>query len=203
MNKFSKKQPVELIIVEEEPVLQTEDLGKKFEMAICLLYNIQYDGKYKYSIDDAHLLKNKLTNLLTLFPYQLKHTAKAGSQYDFTCITDDTIKLSAKTTKKDGKVCPQVIGQPSKKKFCNFFNVSIIDSEPLEQQIKNYIQTNIHKITDKIITDKTLNKAAHSYIEAQTAFAKVLLNNAMDITKVITENLSDKVMQKPKASKAD
>ena len=54
-------------------------------------------------------------------------------------------------------------------------------------------------VTDKILTDKTLNKAAHAYIDAQTSFAKVLVNNSMDIAKVITENLSDKVMQKPKA----
>ena len=31
----------------------TEDLGKIFEMAICMLYGIDYDGKYKYSLDEA------------------------------------------------------------------------------------------------------------------------------------------------------
>lgn len=53
-------------------------------------------------------------------------------------------------------------------------------------------------VTDKVITDKTLNKAAHSYIEAQTAFAKVLVNNTIDIARVVTDNLSEKVLQKPK-----
>ena len=28
----------------------TEDLGKMFEMAICLSYEVEYDGKYKYSL---------------------------------------------------------------------------------------------------------------------------------------------------------
>ena len=28
----------------------TEDLGKIFEKGVCLLYGIEYDGKYKYSI---------------------------------------------------------------------------------------------------------------------------------------------------------
>ncbi len=186
MNKISKKPPVELIIVEEEPVLQTEDLGKKFEMAICLLYNIQYDGKYKYSIDDAHILKNKLTNLLTLFPYDLKHTAKAGSQYDFTCITDDTIKLSAKTTKKDGKVCPQVIGQPSKKKFCNFFNVSIIDSNSLEQQIKNYIQTNIHNMLS-IYFDNTFDCPIIYYNQHLNKLLFIKVTNKIDWSKYAVE----------------
>lgn len=57
-------------------------------------------------------------------------------------------------------------------------------------------------VTDKIITDKTLNKAAHSYIDAQTAFAKVLVNNTLDIAKVVTDNVTDKVLQKAKAAKA-
>lgn len=57
-------------------------------------------------------------------------------------------------------------------------------------------------VTDKVITDKTLNKAAHAYIDAQTAFAKVLVNNSLDIAKVITENVSDKVLHKAKSEKA-
>ena len=37
----------------------TEDLGKIFEMAICLEYEITYDGNYKYSMEDAINLKKK------------------------------------------------------------------------------------------------------------------------------------------------
>jgi hypothetical protein len=48
--------------------------------------------------------------------------------------------LSAKTTKKDGKVCPQVIGQPSKKKFCEFFQLT---TPVTTEQIKGYIESNI------------------------------------------------------------
>lgn len=53
-------------------------------------------------------------------------------------------------------------------------------------------------VTDKVITDKTLNKAAHSYIDAQTAFAKVLVNNTLDIAKVVADNVTEKVLQKSK-----
>jgi hypothetical protein len=52
-------------------------------------------------------------------------------------------------------------------------------------------------VTDKVITDKTLNKAAHAYIDAQTAFAKVLMNNTIDISKVVTEAVTDKIFSKP------
>lgn len=120
--------------------LKTEDLGKIFEMAICLLYETPFDGKYKYSMEDAENLKTRIQPLLTAFPHKIKHTAKNGNQYDFCGQDDTTIKLSAKTTKKDGKVCPQVIGQPSKKKFCDFFK---IDEGLSLEDIKNYIETNI------------------------------------------------------------
>ena len=123
-----------------EKKILTEDLEKTFEMAICLLYDINYDGNYKYSIDEANLIKEKLKKLLDIFPYKLKHIAKNGNKYDFTAIENNDIYLSAKTTKKDAKVCPQVIGQPSKKKFCEYFK---IDENLNLTEIKNYIQINI------------------------------------------------------------
>ena len=139
-----KKLPENVIIVDSpSKKLQTEDLGKKTEMGICLLYDIPFEGKYKYSIEDAEKLKKRLEPFKEHFPYKLKHTAKNGNQYDFTCVSDESIKLSAKTTKKDGKVCPQVIGQPSKKKFCKFFN---IDETSTIDQIKEYITKNIHNM---------------------------------------------------------
>jgi hypothetical protein len=59
-------------------------------------------------------------------------------------------------------------------------------------------------ITDKVILDKTLNKAVNTYIDAQTAFAKVLVSNTMDMAKFVTETTTDKLFQKQskKASSA-
>ena len=137
----------------------TEDLGKIFEMAICLLYETEYDGKYKYSMEKAINLKEKLYKLKNEFPFKIKHIAKNGNRYDFVNIDDFTppslgaaapknfenVYLSAKTTKKDAKVCPQVIGQPSKKKFCQFFD---LDPTYDLDQIKNYIETNINQLLE-------------------------------------------------------
>jgi hypothetical protein len=61
---------------EKKPKVITEDLGKIFEMAICLLNETPYDGIFKYSMEKAELLKNKLVNLSKVFPYKLIHTAK-------------------------------------------------------------------------------------------------------------------------------
>lgn len=44
--------------------------------------------------------------------------------------------------------------------------------------------------TDKVITDKTLNKAAHDYINAQTAFAKMLAHNFVDIAKYSADSIT-------------
>lgn len=132
----------ENVIAVQKKIL-TEDLGKIFEMAICLLYDIEYDGKYKYSLEEAEHLRQRAQKLKEVFPYKLKHIAKNGNQYDFVSLEDENINLSAKTTKKDGKVCPQVIGQPSKKKFCEFFQ---IDASYELEQIKNYIESNVAKL---------------------------------------------------------
>jgi hypothetical protein len=123
-------------------VLQTEDTGKIFEMAICLAYDIQYDGKFKYSMELPEKLKPRLSKLVEIFP-KCTHTAKKGSRYDFTCDTDNTIHLSAKSTKKGvGKVAPQVIGQSQPKKFCEIIGIEYTSIPSLKQ----YIQTEIIKI---------------------------------------------------------
>jgi hypothetical protein len=123
--------------------VNNEDFGKTFEMAICLLYNTPFDGKYKYGLEKAEVLKERLVKLKDVFPYEIKHIAKNGCKYDF--VTSCGIHLSAKTNKTAGlKVCPQVIGQPTKKKFCEFFGLG--DSNVT--QIKEYIVVNIVTLLD-------------------------------------------------------
>jgi hypothetical protein len=120
-------------------MLLTEDTGKIFEMAICLAYGIPYDGKYKYSMELPEKLKPRLSKLVELFP-TCRHTAKRGSRYDYTSLTDETKHLSAKTTKKGvGKVAPQVIGQSQPKKFCEIIGIEYTNITDLKQ----HIQTNI------------------------------------------------------------
>ena len=122
--------------------LQTEDTGKMFEMAICLAYGISYDGKYKYSMEIPEKLKLRLSKLIDIFP-MCRHTAKKGSRYDYTSLTDETMHLSAKSTKKGmGKVAPQVIGQSQPKKFCETIGIEYTTISDL----KKHIQTKIVEI---------------------------------------------------------
>jgi hypothetical protein len=128
--------------------LLTEDTGKMFEMAICLAYGIDYDGKYKYDMVLPLKLQPRLAKLPELFP-SCTHSAKRGSRYDFTCVTDPTQHLSAKTIKKgSGKVAPQVIGQAQPQKFCEELGIPYTNPSDL----KNYIQTNITAILPHLVS---------------------------------------------------
>ena len=77
--RIRNRLPDNVIIVDEVvpfvKTLQTEDLGKIFEMAICLLYKTPFDGKYKYSMEEAQLLCDRINPLLDVFPHKIKHIA--------------------------------------------------------------------------------------------------------------------------------
>lgn len=45
-------------------------------------------------------------------------------------------------------------------------------------------------VTNQIFKDATLNKAANDYINAQTAFAKMLSHNFIDLSKYSVESIS-------------
>ena len=129
-------------------VLQTEDTGKMFEMAICLVYDIPYDSKYKYSMELPVKLKQRLSKLLEMFP-ACRHTAKKGSRYDYTSLEDDEKHLSAKSTKKGvGKIAPQVIGQSQPKKFCEIIGIEYTTIPALKQHIQTEIKTIIPILVD-------------------------------------------------------
>jgi hypothetical protein len=124
------------------PFKNNEELGKMFEMAICLTYGIEYDGKYKYDMEFPRAIQTRLAKLPELFP-KCSHSAKAGSRYDFTSIDNPTLHLSAKTNrdKNSCKVAPQG-GQAQPKKFCEELDIPYTDTPTL----KKYIQTNIASI---------------------------------------------------------
>jgi hypothetical protein len=129
------------VLPSERKTLQTEDTGKMFEMAICLAFDIPYDGKYKYGMEIPRNLQPRLAKLVELFP-KCRHSAKRGARYDYTSL-DETTHLSAKTVKKgSGKVAPQVIGQSQPQKFCNIMGIEYTTIP----DVKKYIQQNITHI---------------------------------------------------------
>lgn len=165
-----------LVIVEK--VLQTEDTGKIFEMAICLAYDIPYDGKFKYRMELPNKLKLQLSKLLEIFP-MCKHTAKKGSRYDYTALADESKHLSAKTTKKGvGKVAPQVIGQCQPKKFCEIIGIEYTTIA----DIKEYIQTDILKILPFLV-EYTFDCPNIYYNKELNTIRYIILDTPIDWTK--------------------
>ena len=64
-------------------------------------------------------------------------------------------------------------------------------------------QTTKKIVTDAVFKDATLNKAAHAYIDAQTAFAKMVTTNAIDLAKYSVDSVSKVLFpQSEQASKA-
>lgn len=140
-----------LPISSEKSKLSTEDTGKEFEMAICICKDIIYDGKFKYSNEEAKKLADRLikSNFNTYCPGIYKHSAKKGGRYDFTNDDDKKNKyLSAKSSKeKSGRVAPSVIGQPKPEKFCEIIKTNYIS----DYELKKYIQNNIKDILNFFI----------------------------------------------------
>lgn len=126
--------------------LLTEDLGKTAEYALCLLLDTPFDGDFKYSIEKATKLSNRFASIKDQFT-GYKHTGKSNNLYDFQLdIGDDIKSLSVKTTKKGAwKICPQKIGQTTKKRFCQAFSIETVESSA----IKEFIQENIHLLLNE------------------------------------------------------
>ena len=147
---------------QNKPSVITEAGGKKFEKSICSSKNIEYDSKFKYDSQDDLKEIDEMTERLNSSNFHnvvsgdiVKHIAKNGSQHDFELTNIDeftdatgniirqrnTSYLSAKTSKtKIGKVCPQVIGQRSKKRFCDYFKLN--NESTTTDDIKLYIVNN-------------------------------------------------------------
>lgn len=134
------KKEINIVKKEENNYIQllTEDLGKQFEKAICLVYEIDYVGPYKYGLEVPEKLKPRLEKIKNYFP-QCKHTAEKGNPYDFTSDDENKKYLSAKTTKKGGKVAPQIIGQASPKILCEIFKLGT----KTDIELKEWIISNI------------------------------------------------------------
>jgi hypothetical protein len=148
LDNFSDKKKNNDKYEDNSLILKTEDTGKIFEMAICLSYNIEYDGKFKYDINKAKELSKRLVKLPNIFP-KCYHSARKGARYDFTAIDNKNQYLSAKSTKKtgDGRVAPSVIGQATPEKFCNLLNIKYTSVRILKQ----YIQENINLILPELV----------------------------------------------------
>tara|TARA_B110001450_G_C17634781_1_gene486723 strand:+ start:61 stop:963 length:903 start_codon:yes stop_codon:yes gene_type:complete len=127
-----------------ERKLQTEDTGHTFEYAICQYYDILYKQEFKYDIQRAKKIANKLKKstiqLKGLTGTDIIHSADRHAKYDFTS-SSGTVKIHAKTVKRYAAqmVAPEDIGQPCVSKFIQYFKLPITYNR---NQIKSWIIDN-------------------------------------------------------------
>lgn len=122
------------ICVQTKPDENNETLGITLEQSICMLYNCAFNGIFKYETRRAVHLKERIQYLKQIIP-ELTHLGGKG-KYDFHCPQTDN-HLSVKSTKKNGKVCPQIIGQTTLQKFRLYFSI------PSYTKIQDYTVNNI------------------------------------------------------------
>jgi hypothetical protein len=54
----------------------------------------------------------------------------------------------------------------------------------------DFFQSLKRSLTNKVITDETLNKAANSFIDAQSTWAKMVAENSINLTKHFFDELA-------------
>lgn len=122
--------------------LKTEDTGIIFEMAICMALNTPFVGTFKYDIQEAHRISKRITGI-----HGYTHTAHKHSVFDFT--NERGEHISAKSTKGQGKVAPQCVGQCSVEKFCELFCFNVTD-------VRRDVQQNILRVLP-VLEEYTFN----------------------------------------------
>jgi len=75
------------------------------------------------------------------------------------------------------------------------YTTLFMSSVTIELQL-DVIQQVKKNLTDRIIKDPILNKSAHNFINSQTQFAKMLVNNFTDISKYYVDSQTKSLFPK-------
>jgi len=148
MNFFSKY----LVLSRIKMSVKTEDLGKSVEYSLCNVFETKFNGKFKYCQDRVQKLTTRFRFAKELFQGYI-HVGHKDNLNDFEkeikADSEDSVfleHLSVKTTKKknDWKICPQLIGQPTRFTFCQKFGLDSGEKATLsDAKLKDYILENI------------------------------------------------------------
>jgi len=144
--EFITKNKNTTMIAQEQvqPKKTNETYGMSCEAALCEVFQIDHSiSESRVSRTMIDQIKSKL-NKETLGFKLSKHIGKQN-KVDFLTTNNETV--SVKTNSSGYKVCPQVIGQTTKKKFCEFFGVENLSVD----EIKELMYENIDKMIDKYL----------------------------------------------------
>lgn len=112
--------------------MNNETIGISAEVAIANAFQVPINSDYvkRSNNDIVDLLEQNIIQIFKCenIPSPVKHVAEGQNPVDF--ILKDKTTLSVKTNKnKLNKVAPQIIGQPTSKKYFEYFD-DIIDCSP-------------------------------------------------------------------------
>jgi len=121
-----------------------ETFGMSCELAICEFYGLDH------KISESRVSRQKtdwIKTILPSFPFQIVKHEGGSSKTDFFVQSNEDGEiqtLSVKSNKKNYLVCPQIMGQKSKKGFCEYFQVPSVDDPNLsiQSKIKQWIYNN-------------------------------------------------------------
>ena len=134
-----------------------EAFGITCEYGMCLLYNLENNLQNRIITRNTDKLINKLTQFKKEFKEKYKQeivefNGHKNDSIDFFCKNNKKLSLKSNFNKR-GKVCPQKIGQPTKRSFINhmksFEEFKNIEIELTNESIKKFIMNNIKPLIKK------------------------------------------------------
>jgi hypothetical protein len=131
-----------------------ETAGMSCEKAICISNNDKNESKICIDRCDEELVK-KLVEPFTQFQKDnsistLTYTGYSDNKTDFVDVNGKTYSIKS-NIRKNGKVCPQVIGQPTKRKFIENVYNPINNLEQDTSISETDIKQNFFKYTDQYL----------------------------------------------------
>jgi hypothetical protein len=146
-----KKRKIDESIEEPEKKKQKIEnyvIGTSVEYIICKIYN-ETNNDFEKLFQKKHIDKDFVEENMTLFQklkdyYQsLIYIGNVNNKFDFKINDSEEKYISVKSNFNGKKVCPQIIGQTTFKKYKSYFN---IDEHFDISSLKNYIIENINII---------------------------------------------------------
>jgi hypothetical protein len=135
---------------------------------------------FSYPQERVNALKPRFAALATEFPGYV-HTGHKDNLNDFTS-ADGSKHISVKTIKEGSwKICPQLIGQPSRSKFCPTFGLPLDISN---DDNKSYIVSNVLSMMPKY-TETTFHCPLLFYHEKKNICQIITLTTQLPWTDVI------------------
>jgi len=124
--------------------LHNDQFGRIAEKALCIAKGIPFVGPFPENlIAPAQALAPRFACFLPHMDGDWTHTAARGARFDFSSADSHR---SLKTNTRDYKICPQVIGQTTKQRWCTHFG---LPADTADDTIKNFIQTNLSRVLDE------------------------------------------------------